>query len=227
MPPSAATNQYPRPSGVAAIATIGWFRANAPADPKNGTPKANTPPLAAATQYPPDTAGSADRPTTGDALVGSGGADVDVVASPCGVVAGAAAARARVVAPATDAAAGTVPTTRPAPRATDPTTRCHVPAAVRRGEGWRRRRLEDRMVHTVSRPGPALQQRGRRRRAYSTVRAAGGLGAPVTLESLLEGPEGPTADSGWAMSSSDFRSASTPRNAATVPPRIITPAPMT
>ena len=47
--------------------------------------------------------------------------------------------------------------------------------------------------------------------------------APVTAERWGDGR---VAESGWAMSSRDFCSASTPRKAATRPPLIITPAPM-
>ena len=32
-PPSAATSQYPVPSGSAAMATIGWFRRMSPVEP--------------------------------------------------------------------------------------------------------------------------------------------------------------------------------------------------
>ena len=56
------------------------------------------------------------------------------------------------------------------------------------------------------------------------LRAAGGHGAPVTAERCGDGRI--VAESGWAMSSSDRCSASTPRNAATTPPKIMTPAPM-
>ena len=35
MPPSEATSQYPPPSGVAAMPTIGLLSAMPPADPKN------------------------------------------------------------------------------------------------------------------------------------------------------------------------------------------------
>ena len=34
-PPSTPLNQYPPPSGMAAMATIGWARWMAPAEPKN------------------------------------------------------------------------------------------------------------------------------------------------------------------------------------------------
>ena len=33
MPPSDATNQYPRPSDVGAMPTIGWFRRIEPVEP--------------------------------------------------------------------------------------------------------------------------------------------------------------------------------------------------
>ena len=35
MPPSAATSQYPRPSGVVAMPTMGLFRWMDPVEPKN------------------------------------------------------------------------------------------------------------------------------------------------------------------------------------------------
>src|SRR5579872_173723 len=51
MPPSEATNQYPPPSGVAAIPTIGWLRWIAPVEPKNlASPKAKIPPSLATSQ---------------------------------------------------------------------------------------------------------------------------------------------------------------------------------
>src|SRR6516165_5963429 len=54
IPPSAATSQYPRPSGVDAIPTIGDTSGSPPIDPKNAAdPKPKTPPSAAASQYPP------------------------------------------------------------------------------------------------------------------------------------------------------------------------------
>ena len=49
-PPSAATSQYPPPSGVAAMPTIGAVRAIPPAEPKKAAPKLNTPPSAATSQ---------------------------------------------------------------------------------------------------------------------------------------------------------------------------------
>ena len=50
-PPSDATNQYPPPSGVAAMPTTGLFRTIPPVDPKNlASPKVNTPPSAATNQ---------------------------------------------------------------------------------------------------------------------------------------------------------------------------------
>src|SRR5581483_9921716 len=52
-PPSAATNQYPRPDGAAAMPTTAWFSSRPPKDPANtASPKANTPPSDAATHAP-------------------------------------------------------------------------------------------------------------------------------------------------------------------------------
>src|SRR5258708_166225 len=67
IPPSAATNQYPFPDGVAAIPTIGWFSASAPVEPRNAaSPKLKIPPSAATNQYPwPERVDAA--PTTGRA----------------------------------------------------------------------------------------------------------------------------------------------------------------
>src|SRR2546421_10641596 len=65
MPPSAATNQYPPPSGVAMMATIGELRCLPPIDPmKVAVPKENTPPSAPTSQYPPRSALAA-MPTIG------------------------------------------------------------------------------------------------------------------------------------------------------------------
>src|SRR5581483_6782510 len=65
IPPSRATNQYPRPDGVAAIPTIGWFNRTAPVEPKNpASPNEKIPPSRATNQYPrPD--GVAAIPTIG------------------------------------------------------------------------------------------------------------------------------------------------------------------
>ena len=65
IPPSDATNQYPRPDGVAAIPTIGRFNGIAPIEPKNpASPKLKIPPSDATNQYPrPD--GVAAIPTIG------------------------------------------------------------------------------------------------------------------------------------------------------------------
>jgi hypothetical protein len=65
MPPSEATNQYPRPERVDAIPTIGAFKRIAPVEPKNrASPKLNMPPSEATNQYPrPD--GVAATATTG------------------------------------------------------------------------------------------------------------------------------------------------------------------
>src|SRR5450631_1559927 len=53
MPPSEATIQYPPPSGVAAIPTIGRVSARPSADPeKAASPKELMPPLLPAIQYP-------------------------------------------------------------------------------------------------------------------------------------------------------------------------------
>ena len=57
----------------------------------------------------------------------------------------------------------------------------------------------------------------------SVLRAAGDRGAPVIADRRGDGA---AAESGWAISSSDFCSASRPRKAATTPPASITPAPM-
>jgi hypothetical protein len=57
-----------------------------------------------------------------------------------------------------------------------------------------------------------------------TARAAGGLGAPVTLDRWGEGPD--TDESGLATSSSDFPSAATPKKISTMPPTAMTPAPI-
>src|SRR4051812_41570902 len=66
MPPSAATNQYPLPDGVAAIPTIGELSRWDPVEPKNlASPKAKMPPSAATSQYPrPDTVDA--MPTIGE-----------------------------------------------------------------------------------------------------------------------------------------------------------------
>ena len=71
--------------------------------------------------------------------------------------------------------------------------------------------------------GRAIQRRPARTDQATVLRAAGGRGAPVTAERCGDGR---VAESGWAMSSRDFCSASTPRKAATSPPPTITPAPM-
>ena len=45
MPPSDATNQYPSPSAVGAMPTIGLFSVMPPVDPKNpASPKVKIPP---------------------------------------------------------------------------------------------------------------------------------------------------------------------------------------
>ena len=45
IPPSSATNRYPRPSAAASIPTIGRFSAMLPVEPKNpASPKAKIPP---------------------------------------------------------------------------------------------------------------------------------------------------------------------------------------
>ena len=50
-PPSAATSQYPRPSGVAAMPTTGALSLRLPVEPQNpASPKLNTPPSAATSQ---------------------------------------------------------------------------------------------------------------------------------------------------------------------------------
>src|SRR5205823_10845866 len=65
MPPSAATNQYPAPVGVAAIPTMGWFRRRLPVEPKKrASPKEKMPPSAATNQYPAPV-GVAAIPTMG------------------------------------------------------------------------------------------------------------------------------------------------------------------
>ena len=52
-PPSAAVNQYPRPSGVAVMPTMGALSRTPPSEPwKVALPKENTPPSAATSQYP-------------------------------------------------------------------------------------------------------------------------------------------------------------------------------
>ncbi len=67
IPPSEATSQYPPPSGVAAIPTMGWLRCWPPSDPwKAASPKAKTPPSEATSQYPPPSGVDA-APTTGRA----------------------------------------------------------------------------------------------------------------------------------------------------------------
>ena len=51
MPPSEATNQYPAPSGVAAMPTMGRFSGLAPMEPRNAaSPKAKMPPSEATSQ---------------------------------------------------------------------------------------------------------------------------------------------------------------------------------
>jgi hypothetical protein len=51
MPPSEAVSQYPLPSGVAAIPTIGRFRGCPPSEPKKpASPKVKMPPSAATSQ---------------------------------------------------------------------------------------------------------------------------------------------------------------------------------
>ena len=51
IPPSDATNHYPRPDGDAAIPTIGWFNRIAPVDPKKAaSPNEKIPPSAATNQ---------------------------------------------------------------------------------------------------------------------------------------------------------------------------------
>ena len=50
-PPSSATNQYPEPSGSAAIPLTGSFRGRPAIDPSNvASPKLNTPPSAPTSQ---------------------------------------------------------------------------------------------------------------------------------------------------------------------------------
>ena len=71
--------------------------------------------------------------------------------------------------------------------------------------------------------GRAIERRPAGTDQATVLRAAGGRGAPVTAERCGDGR---VAESGWAMSSSDFCSASTPKKAATSPPPTITPAPM-
>ena len=64
-PPSEATNQYPPPSGVAAMPTMGVLSGMPPVEPwKAASPKANTPPSEATNQYPPPS-GVAAMPTMG------------------------------------------------------------------------------------------------------------------------------------------------------------------
>ena len=64
MPPSDATSQYPPPSAVGAMPTIGLLSVMPPADPQKGAlPNENTPPSDATSQYPPF--GSAAPPTMG------------------------------------------------------------------------------------------------------------------------------------------------------------------
>jgi hypothetical protein len=51
MPPSLATSQYPPPSGVPAMPTMGWFSGLEPMDPKKrASPKAKMPPSEATSQ---------------------------------------------------------------------------------------------------------------------------------------------------------------------------------
>ena len=51
MPPSEAVSQYPSPSGVGAIPTIGRLRCMPPVDPKNwASPNEKTPPSAPTSQ---------------------------------------------------------------------------------------------------------------------------------------------------------------------------------
>ena len=65
MPPSEATSQYPPPSGVTAMPTMGLFRRMLPVLPWNcASPKLNTPPSLATSQYPPASCVDA-MPTTG------------------------------------------------------------------------------------------------------------------------------------------------------------------
>lgn len=71
--------------------------------------------------------------------------------------------------------------------------------------------------------GIARRVAAARRPQGSTVRAAGGRGAPVTLDRWGDGP---TALSGLARSSRDLPSAATPKNTSTIAPTIITPAPI-
>jgi hypothetical protein len=48
MPPSRATNQYPSPTGLAVMPTMGWLRRTLPVEPwKAASPKAKIPPSAA------------------------------------------------------------------------------------------------------------------------------------------------------------------------------------
>src|SRR5438445_11842188 len=65
-PPSAATSQYPLPSGLTAAATIGWTRWMEPAEPwKEALPTLSTPPSPATSQYP--SPAGPDEPATPDA----------------------------------------------------------------------------------------------------------------------------------------------------------------
>ena len=51
IPPSEATSQWPCPSGVAAMPTMGAFRCKPPAEPKNAaSPKVKIPPSEATSQ---------------------------------------------------------------------------------------------------------------------------------------------------------------------------------
>ena len=43
-------NQYPPPSPVEVMATMGWLWGTLPSDPKNGAPKEKTPPSDAVNQ---------------------------------------------------------------------------------------------------------------------------------------------------------------------------------
>src|SRR5690242_14648310 len=94
MPPSRETNQYPRPVGVAAMPTIGWFRWRRPVPPRNfASPEVMTPP-SAPTRQAPKPLGVAAIETTG---ARSGSARIDAEGITRGLLCAAASSISRVV----------------------------------------------------------------------------------------------------------------------------------